>query len=291
VTAELFSIVAPVYLCIDIGFVWRKLGRRVDSDMLADLCMNVGAPCLIFSSLVGLEIELSEVIDLVWVVLIAHAIFAVVSAAILRLFNLETHTFLAPMVFGNTGNMGLPVCLFAFGEAGLVLGVTFFTVTSILHFTVGQWAWSGTMSMRPLLRTPLVYATLAAVAVLWLELPVPQWLILTTKNVGSFTIPLMQFTLGVSLAKLHASRIPRSVALSLFRIGMGAAVGFGLAYLFGLEGAARGVVILDCAMPVAVINYLFAERANRSPSEVASLVVISTAISFVTLPVILAFVV
>jgi predicted permease len=290
-TAELFSIIAPVYLCIAIGFVWRKSGRRVDSDLLADLCMNVGAPCLIFSSLVGLDVEITEVLDLVWIVLIAHVLFAIVAGAVLRVFDLPSHTFLAPMLFANTGNMGLPVAMFAFGPAGLVLGVTFFAMTSILHFTVGQWIWSGRMSMGPLLRTPLVYATLGAVIAIAADLPVPRWLLLTAENVGSFTIPLMQFTLGVSLAKLQVGRLPRSVGLSLLRIGMGVGVGVGLAHAFGLEGAARGVVILDCAMPVAVINYLFAERANRSPSEVASLVVISTGISFVTLPVILAFVI
>jgi predicted permease len=98
---------------------------------------------------------------------------------------------------------------------------------------------------------------------------------------------MMLLTLGVALANLKVTSLWRSVVLSLGRLGLGLAVGLGIAEILGLEGAARGVLILESAMPVAVLNYLFAARYDRSPEEIAGLVLVSTTLSFVTLPALL----
>lgn len=284
---ELVSIVAPVYLCVALGWGWARLGRRYDTELVTDLVMNVGAPCLVFTSLVAIEAPLGEMLEMVGATLLALASFAGIGAALLRGLGLPLRTFLGPVVFGNTGNMGLPVCLFAFGEPGLVLAVCFYATTAFVHFTLGQGIWSGSFALGTLLRTPLTWATLLAAGVVVGGLPVPLWLGRTTELLGDFAIPLMQFTLGVTLARLSVAGLGRSVGISLLRIGTGLVVGVGLAWGLGLEGVGRGVFILDCTMPIAVFNYLLAERYARSPDEVASAVVVSTLISLLTLPVIL----
>ncbi len=286
---QLFSIVTPVYLCIAVGFLWRRLGRAVDNSLIADLCMNLGAPCLIFSSLVSLNVDASALAELTGVIVTAFIFFGVLGAAALRVMKLSTTSFLAPVVFPNTGNLGLPVCLFAFGTEGLLYGVVFFAITSVIQYTVGQWMWSGEASLERLFRTPLVYAVVAAIGAIVTGIEVPTWLLRTTQSLGGITIPLMQFTLGVSLATLPVKRLPRSFALGALRLVMGFGVGVGLASLFELEGVIRGVVILDCAMPAAVINYLFAEKYDRNPEDIAGAVVASTTISLVSLPLILAW--
>lgn len=286
---QLFSIVTPVYLCIAVGFVWRRVGRPIDNSLIADLCMNLGAPCLVFSSLVSLDVNLSALAQLAGVVVAAFVIFAVLGFAVLRAAKLPTASFLAPLVFPNTGNLGLPICLFAFGTEGLLYAVVFFATTSVIQFTAGQWLWSGDASVQRLAQTPLVYAVIAAIAVIASGIEVPTWLMRTTQSLGGITIPLMQFTLGISLATLRVKHLPRSLALGGLRLLMGFAVGVALADLIGLEGVIRGVVILDCAMPAAVINYLFAEKFNRDPDEVAGIVVASTTMSLVALPLILAW--
>ncbi len=137
---------------------------------------------------------------------------------------------------------------------------------------------------------PLIWATLAALAVLYTGLPVPLWVTNSLDLIGGFAIPLMLITLGVSLAQLELTGLPRSLALSALRLGMGFAVGVTLASLMGLEGTARGVLIIECAMPVAVFNFLYASIYNNRPAEVAGVIVVSTGLSFLTLPALLWYV-
>ncbi len=286
---EIVGIVAPVFLCAAVGYGWIRLGRPFDRDLVTRLITDVGAPCLVFSGLISLDARSDDLTTIVGAALLAMACFAALGAAVLRLARLPAHTFLPPLVFGNTGNMGLPLCLFAFGDEGLSLAVCFFATVAITHYSLGVWVWSGRVSVVELLRTPLFYGTLFGVAVLAADVAVPVWLRNTTQLLGGFTIPLMMITMGVSLAELRLHGLPRTVALSILRLGMGVAVGFALSAVLGLEGVARGVVVIQCSMPVAVFNYLFAERYNRSPEAVASLVVLSTMLAFALLPLLLGF--
>jgi hypothetical protein len=290
IVAELFEIVAPVYLCVAAGYLWAVLGRRYDVELITDLIFNVGAPCLVFSSFVAMRIEPARMLEMAVATVAALVCFAAIATPILKLTGRPLTSFLSPMIFGNTGNMGMPVSLFAFGEDGLALGVCFFATTAFAQFTVGIWLWSGTLSLRSLVANPLAISVVLSVVVLTAGIDVPGWMSRTTQVLGNFTIPLMQFTLGVTLGRLALSAIPQSVALSVLRIGMGVSVGVALSHALGLEGIVRGVFIVDCAMPVAVFNYLMAERYGRTPAEVASVVVMSTLISLVTLPLVLAYV-
>ena len=284
--SELVAIVAPVYLIAGLGYGWARASRHYDTPFITDLVMHIGAPCLVFSSLSRLESDPASLLTMVGATLAALLSFFVLGALLLRLAGLSVSTFIGPLAFGNAGNMGLPLCLFAFGEEGLALGVCFFATTAIAHYTLGQWVWRGKISIHEV-NTPLTWSVLAAIGALTLDLSVPTWFARTVDLLGAITIPLMQLSLGVSLARLQLADLPRTLALSVTRLALGFGVGVALAALFSLEGVARGVLILDCAMPAAVFNYMMAERYGRSPSEVASVVVLSTLLSFATLPLLL----
>ena len=176
--------------------------------------------------------------------------------------------------------MGLPLCLFAFGDEGLALGIAFFTVTSVGNFTLGVWLASGDISPSRLLRTPLICAAAAGVIFLAAGVKPPLWLANTTELIGDFTIPAILIALGVALAQMRVENLGRAVLVGVLRLVLGFAIGLALAHLFGFEGTARGVIILQCTMPVAVYNFLFAQRYDNLPSDVAGGVVISTTISF-----------
>ena len=286
---DLFAIIAPVFVCTALGWAWVRAGRSYDRELITVLIADIGAPCLVFSRLVALEVEPEAMAEMAVAAGISVAVFAVVGIAILRLARLPFNTFLCPIVFGNQGNMGLPVCLFAFGEEGLALAIAYFSVTATLQFTAGISIWSGRLSLRELARTPLIHAVVLAVAVVASDTTVPAWIWNTAEILGGFAIPLMLVTLGASLAELRVARIGRSIVLSFCRLGIGLGVGVALAAVLDLSGVARGVLVLQCAMPAAVFNYLFAQRYARAPEEIASIVVVSTLLAFAGLPLLLGF--
>ncbi len=144
---EIVGIVAPVFLCAGVGYGWIRLGRSFDRDLVTRLITDVGAPCLVFSGLISLDARSDDLTTIVGAALLAMACFAALGAAVLRLARLPAHTFLPPLVFGNTGNMGLPLCLFAFGDEGLSLAVCFFATVAITHYSLGVWVWSGRVSV------------------------------------------------------------------------------------------------------------------------------------------------
>jgi predicted permease len=162
-------------------------------------------------------------------------------------------------------------------------------VMMIATFTFGLWivADSGQTNrerFKTMLQQPVIYSMLISVVVLVTDTQLPRWLGNTLDLLGGIAIPLMTIALGVSLAKLKIRTWKRSFFVSCLRIFGGLAVGWVICYLIGLQGVERNVVLLQSAMPVAVFNYMIAVRFNRNADEVAAMVVVSTLVSFVSLP-------
>ena len=208
----------------------------------------------------------------------------------LYLCKLDQRTWLPTQMFPNVGNMGLPLCLLAFGDEGLALSLTYFMVNVVFGFTLGMAITSGRLSLMDLVKSPMFIGVAITLVFLFTGSKPPVWIQNTTSLLADLTIPLMLVAMGVSLARFQITSFRKSFALSVLRIGMGFLVGVVLADILGLEGTARGIMILQSAMPVAVFSYLFAVRYNRSPEEVAGTVVISTVLSFLTLPALLWYV-
>lgn len=287
---QLFSIIAPVFFGAGFGYVWARLDKPFDSEFVTSLVFNLATPFLVFYTLTHLKTDPQAFADLTLVVLVALGLFWLISFVVLKLARLDLHAYLPAVMIPNSGNVGLPICYLAFGDEGLAFAIIVYTIVSLFQFTVGLSISSGSFSVRELIRNPLIYAVIAALIVMITKYDLPEWLESTTRIYGQTAIPLMLIMLGVSLARLRITSIPRSLALSLLRFTMGLGVGLLVSDLFDLEGVARGVIILQCAMPAAVFNYMFAMRYKKSPDEVASLIVISTLFAFVTLPFLLVFV-
>jgi predicted permease len=223
---------------------------------------------------------------------ISMAAMGLVGWLILRALRMNISAFLPPLLFPNNGNMGLPLCLFAFGELGLALALGSFMVMMIATFTLGLLIVSpgGWLDrFRDMGRQPVIYSMVIALTMLVTGSRLPLWLDNTVTLIGGFAIPLMTITLGVSLASIKVGAWQRSLVFSLARIFGGLAFGLVACWMMDVQGVARGVVLLQSAMPVAVFNYLLALRYDRHPQEVAAMVVTSTLIAFVTLPFLLAW--
>lgn len=286
----IFSVIAPVFICALLGYGWVKKGLAFDTPFVSRLVMEVGAPCLIFSRFMEQDIDLSAFRQMALAALLSMVLFGIVASVALYAAKLNLRTWLSSQMFPNVGNMGLPLCLLAFGEEGLALGMTYFMINSVFGFTVGIMIMSGKVSFRELVKNPVLYSVLITLLFLFTGTKPWTWVQNTTHLLADFTIPLMLIAMGVSLARFQIASVGRSLMISVLRLGMGFAVGLAVATLLGLEGAARGVTILQSSMPVAVFSYMFAVRYDRSPEEVAGTVVISTVLSFLSLPLLLWFV-
>ena len=288
--SQLSAVVLPVLLVAGIGFTWARIGRRFDSVFITDLATNIGTPCLVAHSLTSLEIDPSLLAEMGIAVLTAVAGFLTLGFIVLRVMKLSINSYLPALTFPNTGNMGLPLALFAFGEQGLALAVVYFSCTVTLQFTLGISLSAGNLSLSRLVRTPTIYAVLISIILLALGIKLPAWIDNTIGVLGGITIPMMLLTLGVSLAQLKVNALGRNLLLSCVRLAGGFLIALAVAYLYDLPPRAAGVLIIQSAMPVAVFNFLFAQYYGRAHADVAAMVVISTALSFITLPLLAYFV-
>jgi predicted permease len=288
--SELFGILAPTFLCAFSGWIWVRSGRSFDRKMLGDLISVVGAPCLIFSSLVSLEVTPGAMLQMAVAAGCSYVVSGFLGFGMLRALKIPPQTFLAPLIFGNQGNMGVPLCLFAFGVEGQALGLVFFAIGASLQFSVGLFIWSGRFDLMELVRNPIGLSAIAAAITIGFELPVPEVVTKTTGLLGGFAIPIMLLALGAAIAEVKVTDLHRSFGIAVLRLATGLAIGFGLADWMGFSGIARGVLILQCAMPVAVFNYLLAQRYERAPEQVASIVVVSTLLTAAALPLLLPFI-
>ena len=278
------EVLAPVFIVSAIGYAWQRAGKPFDTETVGSLVMTIGAPCLVFSSLTGIDLDADTLLRVSGSAVIGIIGMLLVGTALLRLMGEPLRVFLPTLVHPNTGNMGLPLTFMAFGEAGLALGVAYYVVGSVAQYSLGMALASGEARPAQLLRQPVLWAVLASIMVGALDLAVPRFVGATTELVGGFVIPVMLLMLGTSLARLNVKRLGRSSLISGVRLGLGFGLGLLAVALFELEGAVAGVVLIQAAMPSAVFNIVFAERYDNQPEDVAAVILISTLMSFATLP-------
>lgn len=281
------EIVAPVFLLAGVGFAWVRFGFEYRIQFVTRLAMTLAVPCLIFTALMKTELDKAAIGWFVLAALAGHALLALAGAALVRVMQLERRSYLAPFIFGNTGNLGIPLSLFAFGEAGLGYAVAMLAVSAVLSFTFGIYLVAGEGGGGKALREPMVWATLLGALFLWQGWHTPQFLTNALDLIGQMAIPLMLITLGVAVARLTPGKTGLAVLLSLIKVTLSAAIGWGLGLAFGLDYTAFGVLVLQLATPVAVTSYLLAEKFEADAQAVAGMVVVSTLMSVAALPLLL----
>jgi hypothetical protein len=209
---------------------------------------------------------------------------------IVRLARLPVRTFLPALAIGNTGNLGLSVCFFAFGQEGLGLAVAVFVANSIGQFTLTPMLQSGQSPFKTLISTPVIYGAIVGTLLLATGYELPGWISQTVNLLGSLLIPMMLLALGNTLGGFKVARLPFASFWGLVRLAIGLSIAILIAEVLGLEGVPRGVLILQGSMPAAIFSYLFAARYDRAPDDVAGIVLMSTLFSVLTLPFVVAYV-
>ncbi|NNF24404.1 MAG: AEC family transporter [Rhodobacteraceae bacterium] len=285
------EIVAPVLLIGLAGFAWVKLGFEYRMQFVTQLAMTLSLPCLVFTALMNSALEPSALRDVLLASVAAYAAVTVVMLTLTKAFRLNLQTYLAPLIFGNTGNVGFPLAFFAFGEEGLVYAVMIFAVMAVYSFTAGVWMVSGGGSVARVFKEPVVAATLLGALFLSQGWKTPSFLTNALELVGQLAIPLMLLTLGVAVARLSPRSLGQAFWLSLLKAIICAAIAWGVGRYFGLNQVAFAVLVLQVTTPVAVTSYLLAEKYGTNSEVVSGLVVVSTLLSVGYIPLILAFVI
>jgi malate permease and related proteins len=281
---RILGIFLPVLAVVLLGYAYARR-TRPDMTWVNRISMQVLAPALVFSALASKSFDVTEsgrvMLASVGVVIGS----GLLAWPIARLLHVSPRTFVPPMMFNNCGNMGLPLAVLAFGEAGFPVMVALFSISNLLHFTLGMWIMDHDFRFGTLLRSPIVLATLLGFAFAVVHPPLPDWLGVAIRMVGDALIPMMLLSLGVRLAEVRWSDWRIGVIGGIVCPLTGLAMAWILAPLLGLTDLQRGLLILFGCLPPAVLNFMVAEQFRQEPARVASIVLIGNllAIAFVPL--------
>jgi hypothetical protein len=284
---RIVSIIFPLFAIVLAGWLYGRR-HRPDMALANQLNLDVFVPALVFAALAGKSFELQTY----WL-LAAGGVLVVLGSGLAawplaRLLRVEAKTFLPPMMFNNSGNMGLPLAVLAFGEAALPAAVVLFLVENLLHFSLGVWMLDHRARLVTLWRMPMMLAALAGLAVSLTGLTLWPPLATAIRMLGDISIPLLLFTLGVRLAdaSFHAWGVGLAGAVARPLLGMLIAWGAGLA--LGLPPRHQAMLLVFGALPPAVLNYVFAERYRQEPDKVASIVMVGNVAALLFIPLALA---
>jgi len=283
VLARIIGIILPVFSIIALGWLYARRAKP-DLGWVNRINIAVLAPALIFSALASKEFDLAANVPL-----IAGGIGVVLGSGLLawpfaRLLRQDYRTWMPPMMFNNCGNMGLPLAYLSFGQVGLSAMVTLFTISNLVHFTLGVHIVNRQAAFWPVFRNPMVVATFMGFAFALGHPPAPDWLMLAIKMVGDASIPLMLISLGARLADARWDEWHLGVVGGLVCPLTGLALAGLLIPILGLDPAQQGLLILFGCLPPAVLNFMVAEQYGQEPGKVASIVLVGNMMSVLFVP-------
>ena len=296
---EIFiDVVLPVFLMAGAGVVLRRV-RQVPAGPISQVTLYIFAPCLVFHSLANTALstgELGKIAGFTLALAVVIYPLSLIAARGLRLDRATTSGFLLTTLFMNAGNYGLPVALFAFGEAGVERAVVFFVTQATLAGTLAVFVASRSQldargALLSVLRMPLIYGSLGGIGVNLLGLELPTTVAEPLRILGAAAVPSMLLVLGLQIADRFSLEEPRALVVTCFiRLLVSGAIAYLITLAIGFDGQTQQVLIVVSSMPTAVMTTILATEFYARPTFVTSAVVVSTLGSMVTLTVLISLV-
>ena len=287
---KIFEVIFPVFFVIGVGYYLGKKNPSIDTNFITIFAGNIGTPAMIFYTVTTTGITLSVFTHYFVYALIMIGGFAILGLISLFLLKKDLSMELPPLILPNTGNMGVPICLFAYGTQGLGVASAIASVIILFHFTLGVFLAKKNFSLDVVIKSPPVYAIIISVIFLYFNIETPLFLENTTFLLTYATIFLVLMSLGIALTRFKFS-LKDSIILSFCRVILGPFIAFIIIYYFDLSGFAAGVLLIQSAMPSAILNYLVGNMYSpkKIVDSIASTIVVSTLMSFTTIPVVVFF--
>ena len=288
---KIFEVIFPVFFVIGVGYYLGKKNPKFDSNFITSFAGNIGTPAMIFYTVTTTGITLNVFIHYFVYAILMIGCFAIIGLVLLFFLKKDLSMELPPLILPNTGNIGVPMCLFAYGTQGLGVASAIASVIILFHFTLGVFLAKKKFSLKILIKSPPVYAIIISVIFLYFEIKTPLFLENTTFLLTYATIFLVLMSLGIALTRFKVFSFKKALVCSIGRVVFGPIIGFLLIRYFNLSGFAAGVLLIQCSMPSAVLNYLVASiySPKKIIDSVASTIVVSTVMSFVTIPIVVFF--
>ena len=288
--SKIFDVLFPVFFVIGVGFYLGKKNPKIDTNFITNFAGNIGTPGMIFYTVTTTGVTFTVFTSYFLYSLIMISGFAVVGLILLFILKKDLSMELPPIILPNTGNMGIPICLFAYGTQGLGVASAIASVIILFHFTLGIFLAKKKFSFDIVLKSPPVYAIIISVFFLYFNQEVPIFLENTTFLLTYATIFLVLMSLGIALTRLKFS-FKESFILASGRVLLGPIICILIISKLDLNGFAAGVLLIQSAMPSAVLNYLVGSMYSPKKviDSIASTIVISTLMSFVTIPIVVFF--
>ena len=282
---KLFEVLFPVFSIVGIGYWYGKKDPKFDTKFITTFAGNVGLPCAIFYFLTTSNIEFELFLRFSYYITLYVIIFSIIGILILKILNKDVYRLLPPLILPNTGNIGMPLCLFAYGKMGIAIATAITAMILVFHFSIGILLASRKFSIKPLINCVPIYALIISLFFVYFKIQSPKFLENATFLIGYSTIFLVLMSLGVALSKLKVFIFRETLIYSLIRVLVGPVVGFGFVNFFNLSGIEAGVMFIQASMPSAVLTYLVAKiySPKKISNSIASTVGLSTFLSFFTL--------
>ena len=285
---KLFEVLFPVFFIVGIGYFLGKQKSDIDTTFITNYSANFGAPALFIFAITSSGVTYSVFSEYFIYSVIALTCFAIIGVIFLFFMKKDISMELPPFFLPNTGNMGIPICLFAYGSLGMGVAAAISSLVVLLHFTANIFLASKKFDLKIILKSPSSYAVIIAVAFLYFDLEMPQFVTNSVMLLGYTMIVLILMSLGVSLTQMKVFSFKTSLISSIGRVIVGPIIGFILIKMFNLSGYAAGVLLIQSSMPSAILTYLIASM--YSPKEIvdniSSMIVVSTLMSLITIPII-----
>ena len=285
---KLFEVLFPVFFIVGIGYFLGKKNPKFDTTFITNYSGNFGAPALFIFAITSSGVTYSVFSEYFIYAVIALTSFALIGIIFLFCLKKDISRELPPYFLPNTGNMGIPICLFAYGTLGMGVAAAISSLVILLHFTVNIFLASKKFDIKIILKSPPTYAVIVAVFFLYFDLEMPKVVINTVMLLGYAMIVLILMSLGVSLTQLKVFSLKDSIISSIGRVIIGPIIGFLIIKIFNLSGFAAGVLLIQSAMPSAILTYLVAEMYSpkKVVDSISSMIVVSTLMSLITVPII-----
>ena len=285
---KLFEILFPVFFVVAVGYYIGKKNPKINTDFITDLSAKIGAPAIVFYSITTTGISFDIFLSYFWYSLVAIIGFSIVGLIFLYFLKKDLIRELPPFILPNTGNMGLPICLFAYGSQGLGVAATISSLVILFHFTLGVFLADRKFNFEVIIKSPSFYAIIVSVFFLYFKINPPSFLVNTTMLITYATIFLILMSLGIALTRLKVFSFNSALVSSIARIVIGPIIAFIIIKYFNLSGFAAGVLLIQSSMPSAVLTYLVGSiySPKKIVDSIASMIVVSTLLSFITIPII-----